>query len=164
MSESFNKVVTEALMSKEEVTFTDRQETMINEKLGRARFEHTKRMLRAQRDGKRRLQLQRQKVLNKNANNEEDVVEETEKQQDKPKQKVNVMFNSTKQDSLKNAPAKAKLKRTKKLQKAQAKAMKAELRDKTVFEVDGDGNPYDKVQLHLTDVPHDAEPKNLDEK
>lgn len=139
MTESFNKVVTEALMSKDEVTFSEKQENMINVKLGRARFEHTKRMLRAQRDGKRRLETQREKVLHRQGE------EETTKKK----------FNATAKDSLKNAPSKAKLKRTQKLQKAQAKAMKAELKNKTVFEVDGDGNPHDKVRMILTDVPHD---------
>jgi hypothetical protein len=157
MAESFNKVVTEALLSKEEVKFTSDQKNMINDKLGMARFQHTKQMLRAQRDGKRRLQKMKEKHFAKRENehnNEEQNANGEQKEEQKKEEDAPARINFTAIDSMRNAPSKAKLKRTKKIQRARAKALKIEQSKKTVFEVDGDGNPYDKVRLHLTDEPH----------
>lgn len=131
---SFNDMMVDALVSKEDVNFKPDEKEMIDKKLGEARFQHTKRMMKARRDGKWRVERQREKI-----------------QQSQDEQKPVAPPNLTKIDSLKNAPAKAKLKRTKKLLKKKADEKKKELANKTVFEVPGVDTEYEKVRLHLTD-------------
>lgn len=92
---SFNDMMVDALVSKEDVNFKPDEKEMIDKKLGEARFQHTKRMMKTRRDGKWRVERQREKI-----------------QQSQDEQKPVAPPNLTKIDSLKNAPAKAKLKRT----------------------------------------------------
>ena len=130
--ETFSDIVTDALISDDEVKFTPQQKDVINDKLFMARFNHNKQIKQAQRAGKGRLELQRKKV---------------EESNDKKPVK-----HFTAIDSKKSAPVKAKVMRTKKLLKQKAKK---QLEEKTVFEVPGIDTEHKTVRLHLTDVEAD---------